>query len=992
MAFCTGLTAQVAKEKLAKSFGDEAKKLDDSLTIRKQAFLQEAVINQQVDSHIEDRGSLIREALAIQFTQKDSIVLAQAFHDIGRIYRRNGWDEKAMEVYPEALKIRRKVLPNDHPHLSHTLDNMGDIFIDLNKLDSAYISISEGMLIRERLVPEDPWMCGDSYTKMAKLYNSYLDYDQAIYYMQKANQAYRSVFPENHPLVIRSYVNLATILVDMGEYAKAYQYASISNEYYRHNVDRNMEAYIANKVSLGRILAKQNKLEAAIDMYEEALSLHKKHMEFTDELYSYTKTHLGIAKMLSGQSDEARKYLNSSLNIITDKHGAGHPESFWVKEMLAQNEQKAGNDVKAIQISDAVIQEKVGMYGQDHYEVFNSELLLAKLFVDSNRPDKAETLLLRLMKSIEKSEWMIEDPIYISANIELVKLYKRKGLHSNDEFESILTQTNSLIQKEQSLILSVEDQLIRNQEFELFYDLVVEYFTDKTLQTNNLDDANELFKFIEQAKGNSIFQSLRHAFAWESNTLPVDILEQKRTLKYEISQTRLALKNISTSVERDNLSKLKLVRLQDEYLELMRMIELNYPEFYEKKYATKRVSFEEFRNNLSENQLAIEYYVSDQYLIGLSFDKHSFKIIKHSIDKTTLDCIQNLIELQQEQTTDILIKNQHISQYLQYSDCIRNILLDGHLDSHHQTERLIIIPHKMLNNISFETICFDKSNKKIYESYKSLPYLIKDYAISYLYAASLPKLKNVGNLKPYVGFAPTFSATNTATKQLFYDLPLARQNIKLIADKTGGKSYLGTQSTITNFQEEVSEYNVIHISTHAEIDQHYNLQSKLWLSGENDQTLSPITVEDIYQQEIPASLVVLSACQTGVGEAISGEGPIHFSHAFSHAGVKNTWMSLWSIPENSTSAIISDGLERFTKGISMDIAMQQSKIKYLNESAERTAAPFYWGGMISVGAQYHSHKESSTRYLYFIIFIILFLLLTIIFSKNPLKKFHYETP
>jgi len=97
-------------------------------------------------------------------------------------------------------------------------------------------------------------------------------------------------------------------------------------------------------------------------------------------------------------------------------------------------------------------------------------------------------------------------------------------------------------------------------------------------------------------------------------------------------------------------------------------------------------------------------------------------------------------------------------------------------------------------------------------------------------------------------------------------------------------------------------------------------------------------------------LAVLSACNTGIGKTVYGEGVMSLSRAFKFAGCASLVMSLWSIPDVQTADIDNYFFENIQKGQRIDDALRDSKLQFLQESTFQTAHPLYWSGLTASGS------------------------------------------
>jgi CHAT domain-containing protein len=102
---------------------------------------------------------------------------------------------------------------------------------------------------------------------------------------------------------------------------------------------------------------------------------------------------------------------------------------------------------------------------------------------------------------------------------------------------------------------------------------------------------------------------------------------------------------------------------------------------------------------------------------------------------------------------------------------------------------------------------------------------------------------------------------------------------------------------------------------------------------------------------VGTELAVLSACESGVGEFVNGEGMFGLRRAFQHAGAETVIMSLWSVPDKETSQLMDGFYRRWLEGRSKREALRESAIELLKESRSKRGCghPLLWGGFILAG-------------------------------------------
>jgi CHAT domain-containing protein len=104
-----------------------------------------------------------------------------------------------------------------------------------------------------------------------------------------------------------------------------------------------------------------------------------------------------------------------------------------------------------------------------------------------------------------------------------------------------------------------------------------------------------------------------------------------------------------------------------------------------------------------------------------------------------------------------------------------------------------------------------------------------------------------------------------------------------------------------------------------------------------------LRLHDIYNLNLPADLVVLSACQTAVGKQIRGEGLIAFTRGFMYAGAQRVVASLWKVDDAPTAALMAEFYDQMlTKKLAPAAALRAAQIKLSHMPAWRE--PYYWAG------------------------------------------------
>jgi len=148
----------------------------------------------------------------------------------------------------------------------------------------------------------------------------------------------------------------------------------------------------------------------------------------------------------------------------------------------------------------------------------------------------------------------------------------------------------------------------------------------------------------------------------------------------------------------------------------------------------------------------------------------------------------------------------------------------------------------------------------------------------------------------------------------------------------------------------LANYQLIHFATHGVVNEDNPELSKVFLSPDNSNLQDgDLYVSEIYNLELDADLVSLSACETGLGKLSKGEGMIGLSRAFTYAGASNLMVSLWTVSDNSTTELMTNFYrEIFNKSNNSSYAhpLRVAKLKMINS---KYASPYYWAPFVIIG-------------------------------------------
>jgi CHAT domain-containing protein len=247
-----------------------------------------------------------------------------------------------------------------------------------------------------------------------------------------------------------------------------------------------------------------------------------------------------------------------------------------------------------------------------------------------------------------------------------------------------------------------------------------------------------------------------------------------------------------------------------------------------------------------------------------------------------------------------------------------------------------------------------------------------------------------------VSFAPVFGDDTLVDKAIVDStraslglLAYTEKETQSISKYFKNTSFLGAKATEQQFRKSVSKYPIIHVASHGLVDTTNSLYSKLLFSPFDLDSINDgfLSTREILGLSIPAKMVVLSACNTGSGSVLDGEGVMSLSYGFFYAGAQSLIMTLWTANDQSTATIMDGFYQGLSQGESKSQSLRNSKLLYLEKSNSLSSHPYYWSHFVVSGSNTAIRKHNGLfNYLLFPILI----LASIALIWWRLKKFRVE--
>ncbi len=469
-----------------------------------------------------------------------------------------------------------------------------------------------------------------------------------------------------------------------------------------------------------------------------------------------------------------------------------------------------------------------------------------------------------------------------------------------------------------------------------------------------LKDHKTAYHFIEKNKALLLLEDVNTAQFTQN--IPDVVIDRELELKREIAKAQNSLNLSKTDKIPDSL-KSNLLSQKEKYIRFIDSLNTGYPQYSNFKRNPKITTLSDATAITSKEHTSFIQYILD--------DEQGFGLVITN-EKTDIFEIKDIDQLKKDITIfSTLIAAPFNSKQDQktYQDAgkrIYNQLIPEHIRSS-LTKKITIIPDYSLHHIPFEAL-INENNQ----------YVIEEKEIGYVYSISfLTQNKNLSRVtqKEFLGFAPIEYSDHLST------LPNSKTEVHQISSNFNSTILLHGQASKQNLIDHLSNYEIIHLSTHANA----NDSITPWISAADEK----ITLNDIYATKNNAELVVLSACNTSLGSVEKGEGVMSLARGFFNTGANSVVSTLWKADDKSTLALTTDFYKYLKKGHTKSAALRKAKLNYLKSHSLSEASPYYWSSLVLIGNPDALPSASGSNIWIFVLGILLSLS---IFTVFYLKK------
>ncbi len=873
----------------------------------------------------------IKKAYAtnLEVEGKDGALMANIWQTRYFISFYNGDYNQAMLDGLEFQRVMSLHYHPDHPNTGMMHNSLSDLYHVLNLSEKALYHQHKAVDIHYNNYRKtgNGYTLAGAYSNLGGLYYALHEYYLANEYLTKAKNLLQDIFGEFGPAFIETLIMLGSTKQKLGlttEAEKLFKHVySLQQTHASPELSR--KAYIES--NFGDFYFDQRRFKEAIGYYDLAIDNYRQTGEENTYYSLYTKAYRGAALGYSNQGDKAlqihrevldnfRRYLpqlkSSIISVLDDM-------STTYRTMQRLNEALAYSD-----------------------SVFLNILQLKRL------PAKVADWVSRLPYSFRSCEFIRNRILLLQALYKQNKQphYLKEVLEIIDSYGNFFSSQLYSFRSQASII----QQADLNKEI---YAIGIASCWVLSGKGKNKVYTEKAFAYAERSKA----LLLRLA----SNNLLVDAASHKKDeigIRDHDFRTRINSLNeqyLNSPNNNDSLLRLLTIVMED-YRLFQDSLKKSGVEPFAAKYDLTPYGIEAIRSKLlAKGQGLIQYAVTEESVFAFMVTPDQFRM-----QRIAIDVLENGKRL----------KNLHTLSEKEFSQPAYQLYqaLVAPFASYLTGNTLYIIPDAELYYLSFELLITHQQER----SFDRLPYLIRQYDISYLLSASSAIQFKEGYSRQSKNkallFAPVFTdemkadfrkalPAYEAEDEIYYFLdrqPFSLKMAKNISRFIANDLFAEHQAQEHVFKQWAGGYRILHFATHAEVNDLSPLQSRLFFAKAmpDDTTQTDdgyLHAYEIYALQLRAELAVLTACETGVGAWRNGEGVLSLAHSFMHAGCPSVVMSLWKIDEKTSADIVAKFYEYLSKGYSKSAALRKAKLYFMDNNREELSHPYYWAGLVLIG-------------------------------------------
>lgn len=922
------------------------KSIADIKYIEGQKFMQ-LNENQKADSLFEVSQELYRNA-------GDTLnnFFIKSFQRTGNIANVKGEFSEAIKLHNKALDLTNIKYGRDSYQRADHLSNIGLNYSFNKEYDKAIAAIESSIALKINHDGRDNLSLGPDYINIGILCNEAGEANKAINYFHKSIKLFKKSTGLEYFNAAYAYANLVVSYSNLGEYEQANANCELLDGII-NEADGKLD-HLQNPLLFlrGKILMDMKDYPGALKVLDSVDEFYKLNPPADRTLMISNKIFKSTCYMNAGQLDLCENELNQSKSILNS---------------LPDYNSSLDSDI-------------------------NHEF--ARLYFQKKDIQKALDFNLAAIKSLR----LDLDKINLNELTELQKVFQlvvtRMGyINSLDQSEANLDQLDKLsligietIENALNRAKGEEDKYTNKDAFREHTDFLITYLIELYQKSQNEEILERILKLMELNKNTILLSQFDLSSKFNKQLFENPLIKQEKDVIEKLKSNRANLFSLLPNEadfekrRKDHLDT--LYNNIEQYESIKKEIQHAHPTYYNAKYGFSLPSINELQQKTLEgHDVFIQFYFGANSICRQIIAENYATVKSISYD----DDFEENLKLWLQDVKDPKSSMSNIRQ--RGSLIYETLFAETNIPSE---ANVIIVNDGFSHYIPFEALCINNKDG-------TFQFLVERHAIGYALSAShYFKSRNFekDRSKTFYGFAPEYNSEKVVDNELLtvrsfgnieYNLEGALNEVKDIKDIVGGYNYTGLDVTESHFKQVANGLDIIHLACHGRISDEFPSQSAIIFNQQDSLNDGVLTAAEIYKLNLPNSMAVLSACETGQGPLKRGEGLLSLSRAFAFAGAQTTVYSLWKIPDLSTSDIMVNFYENLKNGFTKHESIQNAKLSYINDTKiEKQKHPYFWAGL-SVQGNLDPIKFKGNDALLYYILAGFFGLIMFLLYKNRAK-------
>lgn len=940
----------------------------------------------------------------------DSLLLAKRIYLQAKILTTQGAFNEALPFHDSCIQIKSRILGPNHIRLAKVYNYRGINYHYTHDYDEAMRNYQQGLAICELNGVEGVDMA-DIMQNMAILFTNQSEFDKAIHAINKSKNIREEILPDNSFQLATFYINYGRFLTLAGELQKSLDYYLLADQillqhdyvdpvifgtlynnlgilfevkrdlqkaslYFIESLSKLRSVHhdahpmvLSAKINLGHVKLAQDNHQEAMELFDEIMD---------EDLNPFTRLillrHYARAHRYNGDNEKAARYFEESVAFARKSLGSLHFETANALIRLAEHLLEHRNPGSALTHFEEAYEIFVSNFGKGDREAGYALINMARCYDQLGEYARADQLLQQVDTVFQPVvDQMIQSQAFenLAADVRIVgypaaraSLYK--AWYAQDRDIEKLYKSLHWVEQGMSLVERIgmgtadESRLLLNEQIrELLQDALDVNFTlfQLTSDTSMLEHA---FALAGRSKAAVLLSSIRRLNALQAGGVPSQVTKLESEFNEQMAIFRKLVYNEEQkqkpNTERINFLESRYFELSRKYDSLVKTIEKDYPDYYALRYDKQVVSVQEVKDQLGTDETLLEYVLTDAHLYVFSANKDNIYLYRTNAAGIIED-VSAMLDHTKPDLAAHRLEDYH--GFVSRSQQLYEQLIQP-FEHRVKGKRLIIIPDGILGYLPFELLLPNAVTETERIDYNSLPYLIKTNPVSYAYSATLrfspAQIKEERAGSGLLAFVPAYEnkpLTGTASEDEIFNLsplPFALQEARQVQSVFGGKMLYADDASKQKFLDQAAGYDVLHLAMHAQINDHNPLYSRLIFQPLSDSIDDfTLSTSELYGLQLNARMVVLSACNTGAGQLMQGEGVMSLTRGFVYAGVPSIVMTAWEVHDESGAVMMERFYHYLHKGLTKDVALQKAKLDFLEQANILKSHPYFWAAYVVIG-------------------------------------------